>query len=127
MWAIGAELLRSQTAARWVIVAATVQFAVYCIVVLVLTQKFWVSIAINLPAVVFLLFVLSGAYLREKWRGLLLAAAGLALSLVAALLQQLGVGMNAVYFDHNVLYHVLQAFVLFLLFLGGRSLLQSQT
>jgi hypothetical protein len=65
--------------------------------------------------------------LREKRRGLFLAAGGLALSLAAALLQQLRVGIHPVYFNHNVLYHVLQALVLYLLFLGSRSLREPQS
>jgi hypothetical protein len=126
-WAIGAELLVSQRVAHWVRVAAMIQFVLYCVAVLFYTQEFWVAIAMNLPAVVFLLGTLGAAYLREKRRGLFLAAGGLALSLTAALLQQLRVGIHPVYFNHNVLYHVLQALVLYLLFLGSRSLREPQS
>src|SRR5207245_2244030 len=44
------------------------------------------------------------------------------LVLSAALLQQLGVGIHPVYFNHNALYHVFQAIALFLFFLGGQWL-----
>ena len=121
-WAIGAKLLFSGRVARWVLVVAVLQFAFYCFVVLFRTEAFWVAILDNLPAFLFLILALGLAYRREKQRSLLLAAGGLALNLVAALLQQLGVGIHPVYFNHNALYHVLQAVALFLFFLGSRWL-----
>jgi len=44
--------------------------------------------------------------------------AGLALSAVAALLQASRVAIHPIYFDHNAVYHVLQAIALVLLYLG---------
>ena len=121
-WVIGAKLLFSRSVARRVLVVAALQFAVYSIVVLFRTDAFWVAILDNLPAVLFLIIALGLACRREKQRSLLLAAGGLALNLVAALLQQLGIGIHPVYFNHNALYHVLQAVALFLFFLGSRWL-----
>jgi len=123
-WAIGARLLFSTRAVRWAVFAAGVQLALYWGAVLLLTQAFWVAIADSLPAILFLLLALVLAYRREKQSVLLLAAGGPALNLVAALLQQLGVGIHPVYFNHNVLYHVLQAVALFLFFQGGRWLVE---
>ncbi len=120
-WAIGANLLIRERVARWVLVAAGVQFALYGVVVLFLTQEFWVVVVDNLPAALFLLVVLGLAYRREKHGSLLLAAGGPALTLIAMLLQQLRVGIHPVYFNHNALYHVLQAIALFLFFQGGRG------
>ena len=121
-WVIGAKLLFSRRIARWVLVVAVLQFGFYSIVVLFRTEEFWVAILDNLPAVLFLIIALGLAYRREKQGSLLLAAGGLALNLVAALLQQLGIGIHPVYFNHNALYHVLQAVALFLFFLGSRWL-----
>jgi hypothetical protein len=125
-WAMGAKLLFSRQVVRWVLVAAGIQFAFYTVVVLFLTQKFWVAVVDNLPAVLLLLLALGLAYRREKHRSLLLAAGGAALTLVAALLQQLGVGLHPIYFNNNALYHVLQAVALFLFFLGGRWLVAAE-
>lgn len=47
-------------------------------------------------------------------------ALGLALSAVAAVLQQAGVAVHPVYFDHNAVYHLVQAVALVLLYLGFR-------
>lgn len=121
-WAIAACLLEAPGIAGWVLVAAGVQLAIYCVVVLFLTQQFWVAVADNLPAVFFLLLALGLAYRRAKERGLLLAAAGAALTVIASLLQQRRVGIHPVYFNHNALYHVLQAIALLLFFVGGRRL-----
>jgi hypothetical protein len=119
IWAIGAYLLDRQGLARWVFVAAGIQLAIYCAVILFLARDFWVAVADNLPAVVFLLLVLGLAYRREKQTSLLLAALGAILTVFAALLQQQRVGFHPVYFNHNALYHVLQAIALLLFFLGG--------
>lgn len=121
-WAIGAKLLFPRRVTSWVLSAAAVQFTVYSLVVLFWTQEFRVVLVNNLPAVVFLLLAFGLAYHREKHSSLFLAAGGLALTLIAALLQQLGVGIHPVYFNHNALYHVFQAIALFLFFLGGQWL-----
>ena len=125
-WVIGAKLLFSRRVALWVLVVAVLQFAFYCSVVLFRTEEFWVAILDNLPAVLFLIIALGLAYRREKQGSLLLAAGGLVLSLVAALLQQLEIGIHPVYFNHNALYHVLQAAALFLFFLGSRWLVRAK-
>jgi hypothetical protein len=126
-WAIAARLLFSRRVANWILVAAVVQFAVYTFVVLFRTQEFWVVLLDNLPAVGCLLFAFSQTYRRDRERNLLLAVGGLALTLVAGVLQQLGVGIHPVYFNHNALYHVFQAIALFLFFLGARRLIRADT
>jgi hypothetical protein len=90
--------------------------------VLFFTQEFLVAVAFNLPAVLLLLCALIVSYQHYRRSGLFVIACALVLSIFAALLQQLRVGLHAVYFDHNVLYHLLQAVVLYLLFLGARRL-----
>jgi hypothetical protein len=47
-----------------------------------------------------------------------LIAAGLALSALAALAQRLGIALHATYFDHNAVYHVIQAAALIALYAG---------
>ncbi|MEX2286615.1 MAG: hypothetical protein WD648_05960 [Planctomycetaceae bacterium] len=122
-WAIGATLVFPPRVSRSVKVAAVGQLAIYSPVVLFHNQEFAVALVNNLPAIVFLLIVLVLAYRREKHQGLLLAAGGLALTLIGGLGQQLGIGIHPKYFNHNALYHVIQAVALFLFFLGGRGLL----
>jgi hypothetical protein len=126
MWAIAANLLFPQWVVRWVLVAGGIQYALYSVVVLFLIQEFWVAMVNNLPAILFLMLALETTYHREKrWR-LLLAAAGPALVLIAAVLQYLRVGVDPVYFDYNALYHVLQGVAIFLFFQGVRWLLRAE-
>jgi hypothetical protein len=120
-WAIGARLLFSNRIARWVLAAALVQLVAFSLVVLVHSQEFWIALVDNLPAVLFLLIAFGLRFLRQRQPAALLAAEGLALALAAGLLQQLGVGIHKVYFNHNALYHVLQAIALFLFFRGARD------
>jgi sugar phosphate permease len=55
---------------------------------------------------------------RTRSRGWALVALGLTLSVAAALLQQAHVALHPVYFDHNAVYHVVQAAALVVLYLG---------
>ena len=48
------------------------------------------------------------------------------ISLFAALIQQLRVALHPVYFNHNALYHVLQAIALDLVFLASRRLVEGE-
>ena len=120
-WMIGAKLLFSIRVARYVLVLAILQFVFYSIAVLFRTEEFGVAILNNLLAIGFLIIAIGWAYLREKQRGLLLVAVGLTLNLAAGLQQQIETGIHSVYFNHNALYHVLQAIALYLFFLGSRQ------
>ncbi|HEY4307907.1 MAG TPA: hypothetical protein VGN12_00520 [Pirellulales bacterium] len=122
MYAIGAELTLSPEYIRWMVIAAATQFLIYAAVIVFARQDFWLGIADNLPAILFLLFAIA-----LKWRNganddLSLALAGLGLVLVAAALQYLQLGIHPIYLNHNALYHVLQGLALFLFFLGIRSI-----
>ncbi len=121
-WAIAAELLSSRRIKRMILAAAFAQLVIYSVIVVYYTDAFWIAIVLNLPAVLFLLFVVVVSYPRYRHPALLVIAFALVLTLCAALLQQLRVGLHRVYFDHNVVYHLLQAVVLYILFLGARSL-----
>lgn len=125
MWAIAAHLLLPQRV-RWMLVVGGIQYVLYSITVLFLVQEFWVAMADNLPAILFLMLALGVTYHREKHWQLLLAAAGPAMVLIAAVLQYLRVGLDPVYFDYNALYHVLQGVAIFLLFQGMRWSLGTQ-
>jgi hypothetical protein len=84
-----------------------------------------VAVAGYLPAAVFLLAGFLRAALHERvwWAGL--GAWALALTFVAAAIQQLRVALHPVYFNHNAFYHLVQAVALALLFMACRGLLAS--
>ena len=122
-WAIGAHLLFGD-ARRDVLltIAATLTIA-YAAVIVFVTDAFWVAVAGYLPAAAFLF----AAFLRAAVRGHMawagLGTGGLALSFAAAAIQQFRIALHPVYFNHNALYHLVQAVALALLFMAFRSLL----
>ena len=103
-------------------IAAAAAFATYCVFTLFVTQQFRAAVVFYLPAVVFLLVALSVAYAHARERGILVAIAGLGLMFIAAAVQQARIALHATYFNHNALYHLIQAMALWLLFLGLRRL-----
>ncbi len=121
-WAVGARLMFSARVATWITHAAALKLIAYVVVVVFTTRDFLVAVADYVPATLFLLVGLIVAYRREPTRPLLVAAAGLVLTLAAAGLQQAGIGLHPSYFDHNALYHVIQAIALVLIYRGARYL-----
>jgi hypothetical protein len=117
--AVGARLLWGERGARRGLRAAWGLFALYVAVVLLFSQSFAVAIAGYVPAALLLLV----AFLRAP--GARIAAWGLALALLASAGQLAGVGLHPVWFNHNALYHLLQALALGLLFVGSRGLLSA--
>ena len=123
-WAIGARLLLHRNIRRVLVALAGVELAVYAGVVLVASQDFRLAVGDYLPATLFLLIALVVANRRERSRALNVAAAGLVLTFVAAAIQQLEIALHPTYFDHNALYHVIQAIALLMFFVGARHLAQ---
>ena len=115
-WAVGAHLLFTDGAARFVTVAALIELAVYSLVVLFVTDNFAIAIANYLPSTVFLIAAFFVSYRSTAATPVALGLAGLLLTLVAAGVQQARIAVHPTYFNHNALYHVLQAVALFLIF-----------
>ena len=118
-WTIGAKILFDNLGQRLVPVLAAVNFSIYLGYVVFFNQKFVVAIANYLPATIFLLIVFTILYKEYPHRLVFLALAGLILTFVAAGVQQMGIGVHAKYFNHNALYHVVQAAGLYLVFRGS--------
>jgi hypothetical protein len=119
-WAIGAGVLFPAARARRITIAAAAAWAGYSVVALFLTQRFLLAVIFYLPATVFLLVGLSVAYARAREPRVLVAIAGLSLMFVAAAVQQARIALHPISFNHNALYHLIQAVALSLLFLGLR-------
>lgn len=123
-WMIGSRLGAGRRAGlilRWI---GTTLFLGYCLVVLLVRNTFAVAIIHYLPAVFFLLFAFTASYLRSRRPFLLTGLIGLSLTLVAAGTQQLGIALHPVYFDHNALYHLIQAVAVLMLFLSARGIVR---
>ena len=91
----------------------------FALVVLLVDESFTTIVRFYVPALLLFLVAATTRAFRGG-AGWTLIALGLALSAGAALLQQLGVALHPVYFDHNAVYHVVQAAALILLYLGFR-------
>lgn len=98
--------------------------AVFAAVVLLLDESFASIVRFYVPPLLFFLLAAVVRAAREAG-GWTLIALGLALSALAAVLQQLEVALHPVYFDHNAVYHVVQAAALVVLYLGFRRVADS--
>jgi len=120
-WAIGALMLPGASAARWARKAGLGFFVVYCLVVLGVSNSFVVAIAYYLPATALLLFGFGFQYRSGPAPHLLAGIVGVLLTFAAAGVQQSGLAVHPVWLNHNVLYHLIQAAALLLLYRAARS------
>lgn len=121
-WTIGAGLLFSAPMARRIIHVARAGYAGYLVLALFVTQDFLLAVLFHFPAALFLLGVLAVTYARTRERWSLITAFGVSLTFVASAVQQGGIALHPSYFNHNALYHLIQAVALWLLYLGFRSI-----
>jgi len=119
-WHIGGSLLFRSATARWLSLAAVVQFIVYATTVWLGARAYGVAILNYLTAAIFLLVAFAVVYRRERAKPALMGVAGLGLMFIAAGLQQCRVALHPAYFNHNALYHALQAIALWMLFVCAR-------
>jgi len=115
-WVIGARIYFSPKVAGWVSIVAATQFAGYCLIVLLITQLFTIAMINYLPAVIFLTIVFTVIYIQARERKVLIGLVGFLLTFIAAGVQQGGIALHPTYFNHNALYHLIQAIALFLIF-----------
>ena len=115
-WAIGARILFPDRLAQIVTVAAWAEFVVYALIVVFVTDAFAVAIANYLPSTLFLIVAFFAAYRFNPATPLAFGLGGLLLTLVAAAVQQRGIALHPKYFNHNALYHMLQAIALLWIF-----------
>jgi hypothetical protein len=94
---------------------------VYGAVVLLVSDAFWVAMICYLPAALFLVVAFVVATRRPGMESASFGAWGLVLTFVAAAIQQLNISIHPVYFNHNALYHAVQAVALGLIFVGFRD------
>jgi len=125
-WAIGAHLVLPQWT-RSIVGLAALQLLLFSWVVVYVDQRFALAVANYAPAVLFLSAATLWALRQQRSSGLGTMACGLGLTFVAAAIQQLAIAVHPIYFDHNALYHVVQAVAMVLVFLGARALTENST
>lgn len=125
-WMIGARLVLRAALARGVRTTALTLFVAYAAAVASGVDTFLIAISAYLPAALFLLAVFGTHYVRTRRPAFLPGMVGVALTFVAAGVQQAGIGLHPVWFDHNALYHIIQAAALWFLFCTGRGLVSGR-
>ena len=116
---MGLRLLLPRLAERARRAAVTAYAVAFAAVVLLVDASFTSIVRFYVPALLLFLVAAVAKAVRAAG-GWTPVATGLALSVVAAVLQQLRVALHPVYFDHNAVYHTVQAVALVLLYLGFR-------
>ena len=123
-WAAGARLLLSASAAERLTRAAGVVYIVYALVVVFIERRFMIAIVHYLPAAIFLLIAFVQVYRRRRAPAALAGAIGLALTFIAAAIQMARIGLHPHYFNHNALYHLIQAIALVFIYFAARHLVR---
>lgn len=122
IWMINLHLLNSHRLMSVGRMVARVMFALYVIVLLSVTQEFYIAIISYIPATFVLMLLILSRVARHRARADIYGILGLILTFVAAYIQQARLVIHPVYFDHNVLYHVVQAVGLTGLFVFAKEL-----
>jgi hypothetical protein len=126
-WMVGLILRFPRDTIAAVAPALVVGLIAYIAVVLFVSQDFVVAIFGYMPATAFLLVILALEFFDTRQREVLLGVVAVLLTFVAAAVQQIEVGIHPNYFDHNALYHVIQAVALYLLFLSSIWLVKRES
>jgi hypothetical protein len=119
-WILAARVRYSARVVSWIERFAAAQFVAYAVVVLWVNSEFGVAIVAYLSATMFLLVVLTLEHRRSPSPALARGIVGFVLTYVAASIQALNVAIQPVYFNHDVLYHLVQGLALVLIYSGAR-------
>jgi sugar phosphate permease len=125
MLALAAHLALGRARGRRAASLTGALWVAYALVVVSGYREFYVAIAAYLPAMLLLMAALAKRWLQRRTLGVSAGLAGMLLALVGAAGQQAGIGLHPVYFDHNAVYHVVQAFALYLLYRCGIELIDT--
>jgi Family of unknown function (DUF6962) len=120
-WMIGSRMLLAPGTANAVRLAAAVVLAFYVVIVVAVDDRFWVAIVHYLPPTLVMLAAFAAAAFRTRSSSAFSGLMGMILTLVAAVVQQGQIALHPVYFNHNALYHAIQAIALWLIYVGSAS------
>jgi hypothetical protein len=90
----------------------------FAAVVLLIDESFSSIVRFYVPPLLLFLIAAVRQAVRDASAGWTLIAVAFTVSAGAAVLQQAGVSIHPVYFDHNAVYHVVQAVAVVVLYLG---------
>jgi hypothetical protein len=125
-WLIGAELLLRREGRKHIGRIALACLFLYSAYVLFWDQRFMFAILNYLPATFFLFVAFLLQIRTGDKRSALFGASSVLMTLVAAVIQQLQIALHPTYFNHNAIYHLVQAVALTLLLVAFRGLIAHQ-
>jgi hypothetical protein len=125
-WLIGAELLLRGEGRKHIGRLALAGLLLYSVWVLFWDQRFMFAILNYLPATFFLLLAFLLQIRTGDRRSALFGTSSVLATLIAAAIQQLQIAMHPTYFNHNAIYHLLQAIALALLLVAFRGLIRQE-
>ncbi|MGD8331402.1 MAG: hypothetical protein PVJ49_18360 [Acidobacteriota bacterium] len=125
MLAIAAHLALGRARGRRVAWLASSLWVAYALVVVLGSREFYVAIAAYLPAMLLFMAALARRWLQRRTPGVSAGLVGMLVALIGAAGQQAGIGLHPVYFDHNAVYHLVQAVALYLLYRCGIELIDA--
>ncbi|MFV1998001.1 MAG: hypothetical protein ACC641_08300 [Acidiferrobacterales bacterium] len=123
VWAIGSQLLFSPDVTKFITAGAIGAFLIYAYFLVTRFPPFFWAVLFYLPAVFFLLAAFVITYSRSGEQAMLFGLIGALLTLLAAIIQRLKIGLHPRHFNHNALYHVVQAIAFLMIFLAARQMI----
>lgn len=124
-YALAARILFPPRSATVATSAAFLMFAVYTALVVTWNDTFRIAVINYIIGLLFLSAALLRLYAGNRSRAALIGLAGLLLTVGASVVQQARIAIHPHYFNHNALYHLLEAIALFLIYISARSLVRT--
>ena len=118
---ISAALLFSSAAIRLIDIAGVLVFLAYTVVILFVRSDFRLAVLNYLPSLIFLASAFLIVHLRSGKSALLVGFLGICVMIAAAGAQQLKWALHSRFFNHNAVYHVLQALALWMIFIAAQE------
>lgn len=123
-WVIGGiSIGGNKMFVQWIMIASII-FIIYAVTVILYNQNFIIAIINYVPAIIFLLIAMIIRFLKTKSIYCIWVILGIVISLIAAIIQQTGVSLHPIYFNHNSIYHLLQAIGFWFAFKGAKGLVK---
>jgi hypothetical protein len=116
IWNIAGEIQLGAAGQRVVLVIAVAQLTAFLYLVFFVSKDFLYASAGTAPAMLFLLVGYFVAHRRLRHAAIRLGIIGLLLAFAGAAQQQMKIGIDPHYFNHNAVYHVIQGVAFFLIF-----------
>ena len=124
-YGLAARILFPPRSANAATSAAFLIFAVYTALVLTWNDSFRIAVINYIIGLLFLSAAFLRLYAGNRSRAALIGLAGLLLTAGASVVQQARIEIHPHYFNHNALYHLLEAVALFLIYISARSLVRT--